>query len=90
MLDLQAIRSRLRQVPGGFQTRFEMPDRNSMGSGTSVGKQRAEIFDTALMAINSISETDGEAHHLIAHRAHDFSGLADGLQSRSGVFAGPQ
>jgi len=31
-------------------------------------------------------ETDGDVHHLIASRVHDFSHLADGLTSKSRDF----
>jgi hypothetical protein len=31
-------------------------------------------------------ETDGEVHHLIADRVHDFSALAAGLDARSRDF----
>jgi len=39
-----------------------------------------------LLAIDGVLETDGEVHHLIADRVHDFSELAEGLQSRSRDF----
>jgi len=49
-------------------------------------KQRAEILGAQLLAIDGVLETDGEVHHLIADRVHDFSELAKGLQSRSRDF----
>jgi error-prone DNA polymerase len=49
-------------------------------------KQRAEILAASILAIDGIMETDGEVHHLIASRAHDFSQLASGLQTRSRDF----
>jgi len=49
-------------------------------------KQRAEILSASVLAIDGIMETDGEVHHLIASRAHDFSQLASGLQTRSRDF----
>jgi error-prone DNA polymerase len=49
-------------------------------------KQRAEILGANVLAIDGVMETDGEVHHLIASRAHDFSHLADGLETRSRDF----
>jgi error-prone DNA polymerase len=49
-------------------------------------KQRAEILGSNLLAIDGVLETDGEVHHLIADRVHDFSQLAAGLSSRSRDF----
>ena len=49
-------------------------------------KQRAAILGSQLLAIDGVLETDGEVHHLIADRVHDFSKLAKGLQSRSRDF----
>jgi error-prone DNA polymerase len=49
-------------------------------------KQRAEILGSRLLAIDGVLETDGEVHHLIAERVHDFSQLAEGLSSRSRDF----
>jgi error-prone DNA polymerase len=49
-------------------------------------KQRAEILGSNLLAIDGVLETDGEVHHLIADRVHDFSDLADGLHSKSRDF----
>jgi error-prone DNA polymerase len=49
-------------------------------------RQRAEILGASVLAIDGVMETDGEVHHLIADRAHDFSHLADGLQTRSRDF----
>jgi error-prone DNA polymerase len=49
-------------------------------------KQRAEILGSKLLAIDGVLETDGEVHHLIADRVHDFSELARGLNTRSRDF----
>jgi error-prone DNA polymerase len=49
-------------------------------------KQRAEILGARILAVDGILESDGEVHHLIADRVHDFSQLADSLQSRSRDF----
>ncbi|MCU0988102.1 MAG: error-prone DNA polymerase [Xanthomonadales bacterium] len=49
-------------------------------------KQRAELLSAHLLAIDGTLETDGEVHHLIADRLHDFSHLAAGLHSRSRDF----
>jgi error-prone DNA polymerase len=49
-------------------------------------RQRAEILGSNLLAVDGVMETDGEVHHLIAGRIHDFSELAKGLQSRSRDF----
>jgi len=49
-------------------------------------KQRAAILSATVLAIDGIMETDGEVHHLIAERVHDFSALAAGLRSKSRDF----
>jgi len=49
-------------------------------------KQRAEILGASVLAIDGVMETDGEVHHLIADRVHDFSHLASGLTSKSRDF----
>lgn len=49
-------------------------------------KQRAEILGASVLAVDGVIETDGEVHHLIADRVHDFSHLAAGLQSKSRDF----
>ncbi|MBT8054862.1 MAG: error-prone DNA polymerase, partial [Gammaproteobacteria bacterium] len=49
-------------------------------------KQRAEILSASILAVDGILETDGDVHHLIANRVHDFSQLAENLQSRSRDF----
>jgi error-prone DNA polymerase len=49
-------------------------------------KQRAALLSAHLLAIDGVLETDGDVHHLIADRVHDFSELARGLQSRSRDF----
>jgi error-prone DNA polymerase len=49
-------------------------------------KQRSAIIGARLLAIDGVLETDGDVHHLIADRVHDFSELAQGLRSRSRDF----
>ncbi len=49
-------------------------------------KQRAEILAASLLAVDGVMETDGEVHHLIADRVHDFSHLAGSLHSKSRDF----
>ncbi|MDX1554843.1 MAG: OB-fold nucleic acid binding domain-containing protein, partial [Xanthomonadales bacterium] len=49
-------------------------------------KQRAELVGASVLAVDGVLETDGEVHHLIADRVHDFSELAAGLASRSRDF----
>jgi len=49
-------------------------------------KQRAEILAATVLAVDGVLETDGEVHHLIADRVHDFSHLAGSLQSKSRDF----
>lgn len=49
-------------------------------------QQRVEIISARVLAIDGVMETDGEVHHLIASRVHDFSHLADGLKTRSRDF----
>jgi error-prone DNA polymerase len=49
-------------------------------------QQRAEILGATILAIDGLMETDGEVHHLIADRVHDFSHLAEGLSIRSRDF----
>ena len=49
-------------------------------------KQRAELIGASVLAVDGVLETDGEVHHLIADRVHDFSELADRLASHSRDF----
>ncbi len=49
-------------------------------------KQRAEVVGASVLAVDGVLETDGAVHHLIANRVHDFSELANGLDSRSRDF----
>jgi error-prone DNA polymerase len=49
-------------------------------------KQRAELLNASVLAVDGVVESDGEVYHLIADRVHDFSDLAEGLQSRSRDF----
>ena len=49
-------------------------------------KQRAEILCASVLAVDGVMETDGDVHHLIADRVHDFSHLATGLENKSRDF----
>jgi error-prone DNA polymerase len=49
-------------------------------------KQRAEILGAPVLAVDGVIETDGDVHHLIADRVHDFSHLAGDLESKSRDF----
>jgi error-prone DNA polymerase len=49
-------------------------------------KQRAEILAASVLAVDGVLETDGDVHHLIADRVHDFSHLAGSLRSKSRDF----
>ncbi|MGH8035609.1 MAG: OB-fold nucleic acid binding domain-containing protein, partial [Lysobacterales bacterium] len=49
-------------------------------------KQRAEILGATVLAVDGVMETDGEVHHLIANRVHDFSALMEGLSTKSRDF----
>ncbi|NNK32974.1 MAG: error-prone DNA polymerase, partial [Xanthomonadales bacterium] len=49
-------------------------------------RQRAEILGASVLAVDGRMETDGDVHHLIADRVHDFSHLARGLDSKSRDF----
>ncbi len=49
-------------------------------------KQRAEILGASVLAVDGVLETDGDVHHLIADRVHDFSHLAGSLASKSRDF----
>jgi error-prone DNA polymerase len=49
-------------------------------------RQRAEIVGASVLAVDGVLETDGEVHHLIADRLHDFSELAGNLAARSRDF----
>jgi error-prone DNA polymerase len=49
-------------------------------------QQRAEILGASVLAVDGVVETDGDVHHLIADRVHDFSHLAAGLRSKSRDF----
>jgi error-prone DNA polymerase len=49
-------------------------------------RYRAEILGATVLAVDGVMETDGEVHHLIADRVHDFSSLAEGLSVRSRDF----
>jgi error-prone DNA polymerase len=49
-------------------------------------KQRSEILAASVLAVDGVLETDGDVHHLIADRVHDFSHLAGSLQSKSRDF----
>jgi error-prone DNA polymerase len=49
-------------------------------------RQRAIVLGATLIAIDGVMESDGDVHHLIAERVHDFSHLAEGLETRSRDF----
>ncbi len=49
-------------------------------------KQRAEILGASVLAVDGVLDTDGNVHHLIANRVHDFSHLVGGLESKSRDF----
>ncbi len=49
-------------------------------------RQRATVLHASLVAIDGVMESDGDVWHLIADRLHDYSGLADGLATRSRDF----
>jgi error-prone DNA polymerase len=49
-------------------------------------KHRAEILGASVLAVDGVMETDGDVHHLIADRVHDFSHLAGSLHSKSRDF----
>jgi error-prone DNA polymerase len=49
-------------------------------------KQRVEILAANVLAVDGVLETDGDVHHLIADRVHDFSHLAGSLRSKSRDF----
>ena len=49
-------------------------------------RQRAEILGATVLAVDGTMETDGDVHHLIADRVHDFSRLARGLRGKSRDF----
>jgi error-prone DNA polymerase len=49
-------------------------------------RQRAIVLGTSLIAIDGVMESDGDVHHLIADRVHDFDHLAAGLRTRSRDF----
>ena len=44
------------------------------------------ITEGDLLAVDGRMETDGDVHHLIADRVHDFSHLAGSLRSKSRDF----
>jgi len=53
-------------------------------------RYRAEIIGATVLGIDGVLEKsggpDGEVHHLVADRVHDFSSLAQGLQNKSRDF----
>ncbi len=49
-------------------------------------RQRATVLGASLIAVDGVMESDGDVHHLIAERVHDFGDLATGLQTRSRDF----
>jgi hypothetical protein len=51
-----------------------------------ISKQVRMASHSLVLAVDGVVETDGEVHHLIADRVHDFSHLAAGLRSKSRDF----
>ncbi|NND43704.1 MAG: error-prone DNA polymerase [Xanthomonadales bacterium] len=49
-------------------------------------RQRATVLGASLIAIDGVMESDGDVHHLIAERVHDFGELAPGLELKSRDF----
>jgi error-prone DNA polymerase len=49
-------------------------------------RQRAVMLHARVLAVDGVLESDGDVHHLIAERLHDFSQLASGLQAPSRDF----
>jgi error-prone DNA polymerase len=49
-------------------------------------RQRAVMLHATVLAVDGVLETDGDVHHLIADRLHDYSALAAGLESGSRDF----
>jgi len=49
-------------------------------------RQRAEVLGTGLLAVDGVLETDGDVHHLVAERVHDYDPLLRGFRSRSRDF----
>ena len=49
-------------------------------------RQRAIVLGAGLLAVDGVLETDGDVHHLIADRLHDYSALLAGLSTRSRDF----
>ncbi|KAA9132049.1 error-prone DNA polymerase [Marinihelvus fidelis] len=49
-------------------------------------RQRAVVLGARLLAVDGIMESDGDVHHLIAERVHDYSSLLPGVEARSRDF----
>ncbi|MEM1410878.1 MAG: error-prone DNA polymerase [Pseudomonadota bacterium] len=49
-------------------------------------RQRAEVLRSGLLAVDGVLETDGDVHHLVAQRLHDFDPLLRGFRSHSRDF----
>jgi error-prone DNA polymerase len=49
-------------------------------------RQRSIVLNASLIAVDGVMESDGEVYHLIARQLHDFSGLVQGLKTRSRDF----
>lgn len=49
-------------------------------------RQRATVLTAGLLAVDGVLESDGDVHHLIADRVHDYSALLDGLNVTSRDF----
>jgi len=49
-------------------------------------RQRATVLGASLIAVDGVMESDGDVHHLIAERVHDYGELAPGLKLKSRDF----
>ncbi len=49
-------------------------------------RQRAVVLGTGLIAVDGVLESDGDVHHLIAGRLHDWDALLAGFRARSRDF----
>ncbi len=49
-------------------------------------RQRATVLTASLLAVDGVLESDGDVHHLVADRVHDYSDLLDGLSVKSRDF----
>lgn len=49
-------------------------------------RQRAVVLKAGVLAVDGVLESDGDVHHLIAGRLHDYDALLQGFQARSRDF----